>query len=284
MSTIEIWFLLSIAVFNTFALRQGDEISFFHKPILNEKDALDFRLDTRSTVGRVTVQEDKGDNELYVVIKNYTIRELIRDTGKKRLNVIFKTVPQAGWEYFYKVAKGNENRIFIEIHVARGVGVNSKAPVVKSLNHPPEVFQYSILSFVEVEDYYNKYTEMMLMEMSKRFEETLPIKFQWLRLNAYHIKNIRGFKVHKKLFKNLRHQLIIYQNYSRNAIKQEDVVGKLRGFESDDIFWDNVESGLVTYASRFVPITPPTDDGNCTKIFWEILLMLVLMWFYFLMF
>lgn len=218
---------------------------FFHKQILSKRDAIQFQKDIRATIARVVVTEKEGIPELYVVTQKYLLEEMLRDTGKKLINLIFTEVPSRGWEMFYKRAKGHEHRIYIEIPVARGIGVERDVTIMSNYTEkPPKEFRVLIMAFAEWEIEAAKYSESMILDISKAFEHRVVLEQKWLRMNAHHIRNIDTYYLDKKLFEGLKDRLIIYQNDSNYGVTREDVLDRMVGFDVEKIIWENVETGM----------------------------------------
>lgn len=216
---------------------------YFHKQILSRRDAIQFQKDIRATIARVVVVEMEGIPELYVVTQKYLLEEVLRDTGTKLINLIFTDVPSKGWQMFYKRAQGHEHRIYIEIPVARGIGVNRYVTLMTNYTEkPPKGFKVLIMAFAEFEIEAAKYSESMILDISKAFEHRVDLEQKWLRMNAYHIRNINNYFLDKKLFEGLKDRFIIYQNDSNYGVTREDVLDKMVGFDVDKIIWENVET------------------------------------------
>lgn len=234
-------------------------IVFFNKQILSKYDAIQFREDRNATVARVIVKEVAGVPEYYVVIQRYSLTELLRDTGKKYINMIFTNAPLRGWFDFHKNVRGFENRIMLQFPVAKA---NANWALIKpSSDTQLNGYNFLIMAFAEEEDDVAAYTESMILEMTKAFETKVSIKHQWLRLNAYHLKNIQDFHVEQKMFVNLRDQVIVYQNNSKAGVTREDVLERMLGFDEEKIIWENVETGLTSQMSSNTPSYESTTSG-----------------------
>lgn len=224
---------------------QDVNLVFYHRPVLDKQDAIEFRDDPNATIARVVVQEKEGIPHLYVIIQKYLIRELMMDTGNKLINLIFTQAPNEGWKSAFKELQGFESRIYLQIPFARGPGATPDTPVVKSFDEelPPKGFDFLIMAFAEDENEVAKYSEPMILEISDAFKTRVAIANQWLRLNAYHIRNVESFHVSSTFFEKVRDRVIIYQNYSREGVTREEVLQKMNGFDLSKIIWENVEPG-----------------------------------------
>lgn len=252
-----------------------ENLVYFHKQILNRQDAMQFRLDPNATICRVVVKEKEGLAELYVVIQIYLIRELLNDIGPKKVNMIFQSVPAGGWKMLYTVAKGHEKRIYWEIPVARGPGETYLWPLIDFTERPPTGFNVIILGFAEIEDEASKYNEKMILDMNTAFEFKMPFEKQWMRLNAYHVKNMQNFNLDGKyLFEHLRERIIIYQNTTKKGVVREDVLEKMIDFDLDMIVWENVEPGLHR-TTTMVPTVESQGRRNAMRSSVAFVLMLM---------
>lgn len=275
MCKIYILLLLFLIAFTPVRVEEEDEFIWFTKPITNQKDALEYNQDTKSNIARCRVRDNSingnPDPELYVVVQEYTLKQLVKDVGEhKKLNLIFTKLPILGWDYFYDIVKGQEERILIEYTIAAGPTEEwwGWKPLNESLYHPdPTKFHYTIFSFHEEETQVEGvYTKMMLREGRHSFEFMVSTRNQWLRLNAFHIKNMKDAKVERYKFRYLRDRTIIYQNCSGTAIYQEDVLGNLEGFEPEDIIWENViAKNPVTKTTAVTGSPTPSGKRKPTK-------------------
>lgn len=222
-----------------------DDHVFFHKPILEQSDALQFTMDPNSTIARVVVVQawDTDNSNLYVIPTSYSITQLLKDVPNKKLNVVVKQEPRKGWSSFYNQVKGSEERIYIQIPVAYGPGdVAEDWELVYNFTvPPPNSFQVVIMAFAEVEDDHDKYREQQILDMVKAFKRKIPVKHQWLRLNAQLLKNMKVNLVRTD-FEYRNDRIIIYQNETRSGVSRPEVVEKLHGFDPGKIIWENVQT------------------------------------------
>lgn len=233
----------SLIFFGIEAINPEAPIIYFNRPLLSRRDTLGFR-DSNATIGRVAVGEKPGiPKYLYVNLNyDYLLLDVLETMGKKDLSVQFLKVPSDGWKTFYENVRNKERRTIIEIAVARGPGVEQDATIIDYTYKPMDGLNVVVMGFNEIEDEAFKYTESMILSMSHAFKRNISVAHQWLRLNAYHVKNIRDFYLKMSLFENLRDRVIVYQNYSIPRVFREDVLKKMVGFDLDKIIWENVDS------------------------------------------
>lgn len=243
----------SLFFFGLEAINPEAPIIYFDRPLLCRRDTFSFR-DSNATIGRVVVWEKPGvPNYLYVNLNNdFMLVDVFDLMGNKDLSVQFLQVPTNKWKPLYDNARNREHRVIIEIAVARGPGVSADATIINYTHKPREGFNVVVMGFNELEDEAFKYTEAMILNMRNAFKRKIDVANQWLRLNAYHVKNIKDFYLNRSLFENLRDRVIIYQNYSNPRISREDVLQKMNGFESDKIIWENVDSRPKTTTTESI--------------------------------
>lgn len=274
MPPIQILLLLFLVVV-TCQTTTGEDLIWFPKPITNKKDALEYNKDNVATIAKCHLWDEDFSSTLWIEVGEYSLQQMLPDVAlPKRFVLIFNKRPKTSWRPLYRTVQGQEARIYIEYNVADGI--SPAQPCDNSWDmyyHPAPQFKYTIFSFSEVEHKGPGYTKKMFNGMMDAFEWKVSTKNQWLKLNAYHVKNMKGFKVTRSKFRFLRDKLIIYQNYSSKDIFQEDVLVNLSGFEPEDIIWDNVQSKnppKTTITTR----RPKKGDGNyCVPI-------RALVWFY----